>query len=171
MTRPCPDCGAPLAPYKHYCDACRERRSRPAPRRVAQSDWALHLKNTYGLAASRYEQILAGQGGVCAICRKPFPEGADVPRHHKPQVDHDRRCCSGNNVKCGGECIRGIVHGRCNRGIGQLGDDPLVYLRAAAYVETANTRLGFTPQELPLEIRRRRGPVHPVLFEALDAAN
>lgn len=169
--RTCPDCGAPLEKYKHFCDACRRRRKRPGPRRVPQSSRSLQLKNTYGLAETHWEQMLAEQGGLCAICLKPFPEDPDVPRHHRPQVDHDHRCCPGNNVTCGGGCIRGIVHGRCNRGVGQLGDDPLVYLRAAAYIEAANMRLGFAPRDLPLEIRRRRGPEHPALFEVFDAAN
>jgi hypothetical protein len=75
-------------------------------------------------------------------------------------------------VKCGGRCIRGIIHARCNRGLGQLGDDPEVYLRAAEYVRRANECLGLDPATVPLDTQpRRRRESHPVLFEMSDAAH
>jgi hypothetical protein len=68
-------------------------------------------------------ETLARQSGHCALC----PEPADLV------IDHDHRCCPGP-YSCG-KCVRGLLCHRCNRGIGQLGDDADRLMAAAAYVK------------------------------------
>lgn len=72
----------------------------------------------YGLTAEKYDELLSGQNGVCAICGGPPDPG-------KPFcVDH----CHKTTV------VRGLLCGRCNTGIGMLGDSPQTLMRAAVYV-------------------------------------
>lgn len=66
--------------------------------------------------------MLAAQGGACAICQTP-PED---PRGYRMHVDH---CHSTGQV-------RGILCGPCNRGIGNLDDDPERCIAAAEYLRS-----------------------------------
>lgn len=85
---------------------------------VMQRNW--NLLNKYGITSEDYERMLAEQNGVCAICGGP-PEGSRWKQFH---VDH---CHTTGRV-------RGLLCGRCNRGMGYLCDDPEIALRAARYV-------------------------------------
>ena len=80
---------------------------------------ASHLKCRYGITIKEYDSILNSQGGVCAICESGV---SDVDRRF--HVDH----CHKSGV------VRGILCGRCNRAIGQFGDDPDLCDRAAEYL-------------------------------------
>ncbi len=68
-----------------------------------------HLRTHYGLTPEDYDSMLAAQGGGCAICE----EQSNGEHLH---VDHDHGCCPGR--KCCGECVRGLLCGRCNRLLG-----------------------------------------------------
>lgn len=74
------------------------------------------LRTRYGLTEDDYDSMRTRQGGVCAICGRP----GDGPLH----VDHDHATGA----------VRGLLCSPCNRGIGHLGDDPLVALAATAYL-------------------------------------
>jgi len=70
-----------------------------------------------------YEILLEKQQGACAICGgKQQQRMGKQPRF---AVDHDHK--SG--------IVRGLLCGKCNRAIGQLGDDPAVLRAAADYLE------------------------------------
>jgi len=58
------------------------------------------------------EWLMRGEKLPCTAC------GSLLYRRgsRSPQIDHDRRCCSGP-VSCG-ECVRGVTHGTCNSRIG-----------------------------------------------------
>lgn len=71
----------------------------------------------YGITLNDYQQLLAEQGGGCAICGES-EEGKALA------VDHCHK--SG--------CIRGLLCQNCNNGLGRFGDDPNLLDRAAAYV-------------------------------------
>lgn len=101
------------------CKECGPGSKRPAPHpgprctthhrafRKAQRDRA-HAKRveaTYGLAEGEYDALLAFQGGVCALCGKPFSR-------KRGAVDH--------NHKTGR--VRGIIHGWENTIVGRIGD-------------------------------------------------
>ena len=69
---------------------------------------------------------LAAQGGVCAICHTV--DTAKRPWH----IDHDHACCPG--IRSCGLCVRAILCGHCNTGIGQMRDDPERMISAAEYI-------------------------------------
>lgn len=79
----------------------------------------------YGLTPERYAEILARQGGRCAIC------GTDNPGRWF-DVDHDHACCPGQR-SCG-QCVRGLLCHGCNKGIGQFDDNPDLLLAAVMYL-------------------------------------
>lgn len=129
-TRRCPRCGEtkPISEWRRnaghkttfqtYCKPCWSDYTKE---RYAKSDGAKkarrrnHLKQ-FGIEPETYDELLATQGGVCAIC-KDEPD----PLLH---VDHDH--ATGK--------VRGLLCGRCNRAIGLLLDDPVRVDSAAAYL-------------------------------------
>lgn len=77
----------------------------------AQGQNARYLRE-YGVTFDWYQETLASQNGVCAICwRPPDPSNKRCPRL---VVDHDHK--SGK--------VRGLVCHSCNTGMGRVGDDP-----------------------------------------------
>lgn len=63
----------------------------------------------YGLTPEMCDQLLAAQGGGCALCGKE-------PGAKNLCVDHDHTCCPGDR-SCGG-CVRGLLCSVCNRLLG-----------------------------------------------------
>lgn len=68
-----------------------------------------------------YEAVLAAQGGVCGICGAATPDSG----HRWFSVDHDHAT----------GVVRGLLCGKCNRGIGLLGDSAEALDRAASYLK------------------------------------
>lgn len=87
--------------------------------------WANNLKWMYGLTKGEYDQKLANQKGACDLCKKPLGDGPIC-------VDHDHRCCPG--IRTCGKCVRGLIHKKCNSGLGHFEDDPDTCLLAARYI-------------------------------------
>lgn len=77
-------------------------------------------KRKYGLDEAAFTALLAAQGNVCALCKQPGHIADDKGAPDGFVVDHDHE----TNI------VRGILHRRCNLGIG-LFDDDLNRLRAA----------------------------------------
>jgi hypothetical protein len=75
----------------------------------------------YGITVADFRTMLAVQGHACRICRARF-DGRTLPH-----IDH---------VHATGT-VRGILCGKCNRGIGHLQDNASLLRRAARYVEVA----------------------------------
>lgn len=77
-----------------------------------------------------FNSLWARQQGLCGVCGE-----AMLPRGKEPDsvvVDHDHRCCDGQ--KSCGQCVRGLVHFRCNRVLGDARDNPQILELAAAYL-------------------------------------
>lgn len=149
----CRRCGAKSVGYSaggggkfHYCPDCKpladresQERKNAARRLKGAGDERRRDKNRrmqirrYGIEWERYEQMLADQGGVCAICKQP-PSGVGKTGQ-RLHVDHDHSCCPGT-ASCG-ECVRGLLCNNCNRGIGYLQDDPTILTAALRYVTNA----------------------------------
>lgn len=77
------------------------------------------LKNTFGITLEEYDEMLLKQNGVCAICG-----GGQVTGKTNLAVDH----CHHTGK------VRGLLCNRCNTGIGNLQDDPVVVERALLYL-------------------------------------
>jgi hypothetical protein len=73
----------------------------------------------YGLTPEQYDEMVAAQGGTCALCDAKCPTGQRLA------VDHSHE--SG--------AVRGLLCRTCNAGIGSLKDDPDLLRRAAEYIE------------------------------------
>src|SRR4051812_44889967 len=90
---------------KEYEDLRESKRGKP--RRYCSEKCksrAQDLREKYGLDAVVYRQMIADQGGVCAICLKALDE---------PHVDHDH--LTGR--------IRGLLCSLCNAGLGAFRDN------------------------------------------------
>ncbi|MEH0821176.1 MULTISPECIES: endonuclease VII domain-containing protein [unclassified Micromonospora] len=122
----CADCGTvkPVADfprnrsdstgYATYCKPCHNHRTRETKQRLYGGDREYHLRRRYGVGEKEFQELLAEQGGVCAICRRPDPE----------HLDHDHRT----------GWVRGILCFNCNGGLGQFKDNADVLARAITYL-------------------------------------
>lgn len=84
------------------------------------------LIHNYGITLVQWEAMFEAQGGGCMIC-------GGLSKGGKPLfVDHDHACCPGQRT-CGG-CVRGLLCGDCNLGIGYFNDDIARLEVAVAYL-------------------------------------
>lgn len=108
--------------FSSYCKPCHRARGKayrlehaPKKRGIERRS---RLLSTYGLTIEQYDELLARQGGGCAIC-------GVGPGDKSLHVDHDHSTGT----------VRGILCSRCNRGIGNFGDDPDRLVQAAYYLK------------------------------------
>jgi hypothetical protein len=94
----------------------RRMRATPEAKKKAR---AYHLGRTHGITPEQYDEMLAAQGGGCAICKRPPRE--DISLH----VDHDHETGK----------VRGLLCFRCNNSLGDLEDDPVLVRAAAKYLD------------------------------------
>jgi hypothetical protein len=95
----------------------RARRAEPSAKRAER---ASYLKRKYGITIEQYDELLAAQGGKCAICRRePRP---DISLH----LDHDHETGQ----------LRGILCFRCNNALGDFDDDVSLLRAAVRYIES-----------------------------------
>lgn len=92
-------------------------------RAYAKANPGSDFMRRYGISAADYDAMLAGQGGVCAICggvsyRNGLKVRLSVDHHHK----------SGK--------VRGLLCHSCNVAIGYAKEDPRVLMAIAKYLET-----------------------------------
>jgi hypothetical protein len=94
-----------------------QRRLKQTPE-AKRRDRAGHLRRKYGITLGEYDALLARQGGVCAICRRPPND--EISLH----VDHEH----------GTGRIRGALCVRCNNGLGLFQEDPALFASAVRYL-------------------------------------
>jgi hypothetical protein len=82
----------------------RARRERPE---VKAQEREAHLKRKFGITQEHYEQLLAAQGGGCAVCRKKPKPGRSL------HVDHDHATGA----------VRGLLCFSDNAALGHLAED------------------------------------------------
>lgn len=102
----------------------QRRRKREMPERVFHAKRNAYLKSKFGITPERYEEMLAAQNGVCAIC------GSDQPGRNSTyfHVDH----CHDTGT------VRGLLCNGCNLGLGHFKDDISRLEKAAKYLGDAN---------------------------------
>lgn len=144
MTRTCIECESTLPidefprngkSYRTRCSECYRVYNTQNKRSVYKTDYNRRhmLMKKYGLTIEMYEEILAAQGGVCAVCKS---EELTIGRGGFAKalsVDHNHGCCPGP-TSCG-SCIRGLLCQKCNTLLGYASDDPGVLRAAAEYLE------------------------------------
>jgi len=82
-----------------------------------------HLRKKYGLSPAKFKALLDAQNGRCAICDALLDPA--VPRGDgSVHVDHDHAVGR----------VRGLLCNRCNPGLGNFRDDPVLLEKAANYL-------------------------------------
>lgn len=117
----------------HHRANHKAKRTRRAEQRVVK---------VFGLAPGEYDDLLAFQGGTCAI-----PRCRANGKTRRLAVDHDHACCPGPE-SCG-RCVRGLVcmphnyellgkyAGDLQAGLDYLDNPPAARLRAARLKEAS----------------------------------
>lgn len=117
--------------YRGQCKPCRARytiayrertgwKPKTRPQRMdGEANRKRKMHRKYGISVEEYDEMLAGQGGKCAICNR----SETIAR--RLAVDH---CHATRRV-------RGLLCYKCNTAIGLFGDDPKVVRSAAVYLE------------------------------------
>jgi hypothetical protein len=118
----CRDCDG-WFPEAAYC-AVSAAPDKLSPR-CRECHYARAIARRYGLEPSWYAETLERQGGGCAICGTP-------PNGKKLHVDHDHSHCASS--KGCPDCVRGLLCGSCNTGIGMLRESIKLLDAASAYI-------------------------------------
>lgn len=111
------------------CKSCQSKKSKESYKRHKakrnQSSRSYHLSRNYGLTLDEFHALVEKQGQLCACCgEKQDYKRTDGKRQHL-FVDHCHKT---------GE-VRGLLCGRCNSGIGLLGDTAEHVKKAVEYLE------------------------------------
>lgn len=93
-----------------FCIPCSNEKSLKYGREV-------YRYSRHGLTKEEFEQMLDNQQSKCLICEKELDGSSHVDHCHK----------SGK--------VRGILCGKCNKGLGQFGDDIELMKKAIKYLE------------------------------------
>lgn len=89
-----------------------------------------YIKFRHNISKEKFMRILQAQHGLCPI------GGEKLELDKKICVDHDHSCCIGSRT-CG-ECIRGLLCDKCNRGLAHFEDNPAYFRNAIMYLEKKN---------------------------------
>lgn len=95
---------------------CRRREKDPARKRRQIRNYYIR---TYGIDDAVYDSMIKRSDGKCEICGRPERS------NRRLAVDHVH----------GTTDVRGVLCGKCNMGIGKLGDNLESLKRAVAYLE------------------------------------
>ena len=82
------------------------------------------LKSRYGISEDIFTEMYRNQEGKCCICNKGLGNMFLNIDGLRPVVDH----CHATGK------VRGLLCNTCNSGIGMLGDDPELVMRALEYL-------------------------------------
>lgn len=84
----------------------------------------------HNISKKTFDKILTAQKQRCAICDRSFEEFKG-----SWHIDHDHKCCGDRGKKSCGNCIRGILCGSCNNGLGMMQDNTKILKNAVIYLE------------------------------------
>lgn len=86
----------------------------------------------FGLSQEELTALREASGGRCTLCGELNVSGRHLA------VDHDHACCPGSR-SCG-RCVRNLLCGKCNTGLGMFKDSPELLGKAIAYLEKYATK-------------------------------
>lgn len=124
-------CKAYYEANKEFCKNISREWRRENPRKHRDAI----LKALYGLTLDKYEEMLASQEGLCAICRRPESQA----NRKNLNVDHNHST---------GE-VRGLLCSLCNRAIGYFQDDISILMSAVSYLKKAKSNTSRQAKCLP----------------------
>jgi hypothetical protein len=107
-----------------YCKECDKQKNKE--RKLAQAEYYSDMNKMYkrlriyGITKEQFEKKMENQGWKCLNCKSDLENNFNI--------DHDHKCCEGR-YSCG-NCVRGILCGGCNRGLGFFKDNT-EYLKSA----------------------------------------
>lgn len=124
----------------------KNRKLKPAAYRAR--DRERRLRRFFGVTVEQYDQMLASQSGLCAICRQPETDVHSANgKVQNLAIDHNRKT---------GE-VRSLLCARCNKGLGLFREQPKLLIQAAEYLRRHNGRAYGLPvliavfEEVPLK--------------------
>ncbi len=117
--------------HQHLCKPCQSvyqknyvRKKDPVARAKANRKW--RLLKTFGMSPEQYDEMLANQKGLCAVCNQPETLVHHLTKQTSPlSIDHCH--VSGR--------VRQLLCNRCNTTLGKVADDPALLRRLADYLE------------------------------------
>ena len=112
------------------CKLCRSEQMRQHRKENPDTYRGYEYKKKYKISLDTYNKILEEQGGVCAICGGVWSRSL--------VVDHDHDCCPGETT-CG-NCLRALLCGSCNAGLGWFKHDPKIMESAIRYIKEVKAR-------------------------------
>ena len=81
----------------------------------------------HGLTVPEFHELLRSQNNRCMICQALFSDNLT------PHIDHDHECCKG--ARSCGSCVRGLLCGLCNSGLGFFKENIQSLQRAVEYLK------------------------------------
>lgn len=108
------------SPAKRYAKAWEKRTLEANPHFYRDRN----IRWRFKLTPEEWNAKFENQGRCCDLCRNEVAE--------RLAVDHDHACCPGK-VSCG-RCVRGLLCGKCNWGLGAFGDSPHLLAMAQEYL-------------------------------------
>ena len=79
-----------------------------------------------------FDKLILEQLGLCKICGQQLEGKRGLFIDHLHVEEYDNYSDEGKK-----NCVRGLLCGSCNRGLGHFNDDSTLFRNAARYVETS----------------------------------
>lgn len=98
--------------FRDYNNTKHREYYRDHPERAKARVRKSEILGRYGMTVEQYDEKVAAQNGLCAICGQMPTRRLDI--------DHDHACCD-RYGSCG-KCIRDLLCMSCNGALGMFGD-------------------------------------------------
>lgn len=128
-------CSREKSGYQQWCKTCRKSHNHEERKQYFRDFYHANpekylnhtYKKNYGITLEEYNEMLAQQKGVCAICSNTCNS------FRRLAVDHDH--ATGK--------IRGLLCGNCNKGLGVYHDNIQLLQNAIKYLENHNAKYNY----------------------------
>ena len=122
---PCAICKTAERAIASYCRDCHNATGRTVKAKWGRRYWR------YGVTEEDIHTMWLFQGGRCDVCKDRIDE-------IKCHIDHDTSCCpQARNSKSCGKCVRALLCGTCNQGLGNFKDSIYSLEEAIKYLNRA----------------------------------